>query len=220
MRLLIAIVLLLPTIASAEVLVRHCDTPTATACAVPSIWVRPASAINVQVQRTGAPFVRVADVLPNERIAVCVDDAAVAPGSSTTCSTRVPGRNDLWQLKSIVFADPVTTGQITLLWNVVTTDEHGEPFADIAGYVVNRQPDWCSETSADPRCGTAIWTTEDVVNVTSKVFTGLAGRWCFTVQAYTSGRELGGITELPACATPGQIKRLPGAVSNVRATGP
>src|SRR6185295_467285 len=89
--------------ARADVLVRHCDTPTATACAVTPIWVAPASAINVQVNRTGAPFAKLTDVQPTERIATCYDDQLVTIGSSKSCSTRVPGRNDLWQLKSVLY---------------------------------------------------------------------------------------------------------------------
>jgi hypothetical protein len=89
--------------AVADVLVRSCDT--AGASCSKWAWVTPADAKAVQVQRTGTPFVTLADVQQTERIASCYDDAAVAAGSSTACSTRVPGRTDLWQLKSVLYTD-------------------------------------------------------------------------------------------------------------------
>lgn len=110
---ILLLVLMFPSIASADILVRHCDTPTATACAVTSIWVKPESAINVQVQRTGAPFVKLSEVQSTERIATCYDPAVTA-GSSKTCSVKVPGRSDLWQLKSVLYP-AVAPGTLTLI---------------------------------------------------------------------------------------------------------
>jgi len=106
----------LPLLARAEILVRHCDTPTAAACATTPTWVSPANAVNVQVNRTGAPFVALVTVLPTERIAACYDDPAVVAGSSTTCTKRVPNRNDLWQLKSVLYpvSVPTTTGSLQI----------------------------------------------------------------------------------------------------------
>jgi hypothetical protein len=94
---LLAIALLLPALASAEVLVRNCPTPTTCG------WVRPANAVTVQVRREGIPLVPLAGVQPNEYIAACYDDPAVAIGSNTPCKTVVPGRSDLWQLKSVLY---------------------------------------------------------------------------------------------------------------------
>jgi hypothetical protein len=97
---LVALVLVCPR-AMAEVLVRSCDTAGA-GCAK-AAWVLPVNAKAVQVNRTGAPFVALADVLPTERLAACYDDPGVTAGSSTVCASRVPGRADLWQLKSVLF---------------------------------------------------------------------------------------------------------------------
>jgi hypothetical protein len=113
MKRILMIAVLFPAVCSAEILVRHCDTPTATACAVAPIWVQPPSAINVQVNRVGAPFVKLSEVQPTERVAACYDDPAVTAGSTRACSTRVPGRNDLWQLKSVLFPS-VAPGALTL----------------------------------------------------------------------------------------------------------
>jgi hypothetical protein len=217
-----ALLILCPAIAGAEVLVRHCDTPTATACAVAPIWVRPVSAINVQVNRSGAPYVRLSDVLPTERVAACYDDPAVAVGSSKNCGARVPGRNDLWELKSVLYPPAQVVGQITVVWDAVTEDSDGKPFDGTAGYLLHRQQDVCGETSSDSRCGQMPWVTDDTGTERRKVYTGISGRWCFTVQGYTATRDLGVITtpDASACAVAGQIIRLPGAAKNVRAVGP
>ena len=206
--------------AAADVLVRHCDTPATTGCSVASIWVKPASAINVQVNRAGSPFVRLADVQPSERIAACYNDPAIAAGSSAKCAVSVPNRTDQWELKSVLFPTGQVLGQITLTWDAVTLDTEGQPFTGTTGYIVNRQQDVCLETSTDPRCGTMPWITEDVGNVTRKVFEGLAGRWCFTVQGYIVSREFGAMPATPGCAVAGQKLRLSGTVQNVKATGP
>lgn len=87
---------------AADVLIRSCDAPTATGCVTASAWVRPSNAVNIQVMRDGAPFVRVSDVLPTERIAACYDPL-MAEGSTAKCTVNVPNRSDLWQLKSAVF---------------------------------------------------------------------------------------------------------------------
>jgi hypothetical protein len=94
----------------ADVLVRNCATATAS-CPVAS-WVKPSDATNVQVKRDGAPFVPLAEVQGSERIAACYDDPGVVAGSSTTCAARVPGRSDLWQLKSILY--PPVGGSLQL----------------------------------------------------------------------------------------------------------
>lgn len=120
MRHLLALILLLPLAAHAEILVRHCQTPgTCT-------WVRPADATQVQVNRAGSPIVELATVLPTERIAACYDGAVVG---ATSCTTRVPGRNDLWQLKSELY--PTDTGEIRVTWPAVTTDDKGAPLTGI-----------------------------------------------------------------------------------------
>lgn len=87
---------LLPCAGSAEVLVRNCPTSTC-------VWVAPADATIVQVNRPGAPLVPLADVLPTERIAACYDDPVLTAGAAGTCTKRVPGRSDLWQLKSVLY---------------------------------------------------------------------------------------------------------------------
>lgn len=114
--LLLLAMLVAPTLASADVLIRNCDTPTAAGCAVAPIWVKPASAVNVQVQRAGAPFVALADVLPTERIAACYD-IAITAGSAAKCAVNVPGRTDLWELKSVLYPAPApaVAGSLLLL---------------------------------------------------------------------------------------------------------
>lgn len=219
--LLLFALLLLPAWSKADVLVRHCDTPTATACATSPIWVKPASAINVQVQRTGAPFVALSTVQPTERIAACYDPA-VLPGSSTTCAVKVPNRSDLWELKSVLYPPVETTGQITLTWDAVTTDSSGAPFDGTTGYVVSRQQDVCGAAMTDPRCGTMPWVSEDVGLVTKKLFTNIAGRWCFRVQGRTAAGDLGVISVPDAddCATAAMLIRVPGPAQNIKATAP
>lgn len=218
----LVLVLLAPTLASADILVRHCDTPTALGCAVAPIWVKPASAINVQVARTGAPFVKLGDIQPSERIATCYNDPAIQPGSSAKCTTTVPNRSDLWELKSTIYPPDQPLGQITLTWDAVTVDSKGEPFDGTTGYVVSRQQDVCGPDMTDPRCGTMPWISEDVGPVTSKLFAGITGRWCFRVQGRTAAGDLGVISVPDAddCATAGQVIRLPGPVPNIKATAP
>lgn len=115
MKLIAWFLLLLPAIASADVLVSSCPATSTTGCPPAPTWVKPINAINVRVNRAGAPFVSLAQVLPTERIAACYDDPAIAAGSTATCSTRVPGRTDLWQLKSVLYATaPTTPATITL----------------------------------------------------------------------------------------------------------
>lgn len=113
MKYLLTLIFLFPLPAFADALVRHCDTPTTTACATTPIWVKPASAINVQVLRTGVPFVKLSDVQPTERIAACYDPA-IQPGSSATCAVKVPGRTDLWELRSTLYPS-VAPGTLTLV---------------------------------------------------------------------------------------------------------
>lgn len=99
--------------AMADVLVRSCDAAGATC--VKATWVLPANAKAVQVYRTGAPFALIADIQPSERIAACYDDPGVTAGSSTVCASRVPGRSDLWQLKSVLYPiAPASTKSIGL----------------------------------------------------------------------------------------------------------
>lgn len=99
-----------------EVLVRNCETPSATDC-TRATWVPTAQASIVQVQRGGgAPWVSLSSVAPSERVAACYDDPGVQPGSTTVCAARVPGRSDLWQLKSVLYpaAPPPATKSIGL----------------------------------------------------------------------------------------------------------
>lgn len=125
------LLLLLPALASADVLVASCVTPTATGCSTVRTWVLPANATNVQVNRTGAPWVPLVQVLPTERIAACYDDPGVAIGSSTVCAARVPGRSDLWQLKSVLYpAAPAVPATITL--NVDAANPHWDSGAPLS----------------------------------------------------------------------------------------
>lgn len=120
MKILAALLLLVPALASADVLVASCSALSATGgCSSARTWVLPANATTVQVNRAGAaPWAPLAQVLPTERIAACYNDPGVAIGSSTGCATRVPGRNDLWQLKSVLYpaapASPAAPATITL----------------------------------------------------------------------------------------------------------
>lgn len=217
------LLLLLPVAASADVLVRNCDTPTAMGCAVAPIWVQPPKAINVQVQRSGAaPFVKLADIQPSERIATCYNDPAIQPGSSAKCTTTVPNRTDLWELKSTLYPPDQVLGQITVTWDAVTASSDGEPFDGTAGYVVSRQQDVCGAEMADPRCGTMPWISEDVGPVTRKIFANIAGRWCFRVQGRTAAGDLGVISVPDAddCNTAAALKRVSGPVQNIKATAP
>lgn len=211
----------------AAVLVRHCDVPTSTGCSVTPIWVAPASALNVQVARGAtSPFVKLADVLPAERIAACYDPA-IAVGSTAKCAVTVPGRSDLWELKSTIYpaADPPSSEvqSITLTWDAIITDTLGQPFDGTTGYVISRQQDVCGTTSTDPMCGKMPWVSEDVGNVQRKVYNLAAGRWCFRVQGKTASGDLGAISvpDDDDCATNTvPRKRLPAPVGNIRATSP
>jgi hypothetical protein len=95
----------------ADALVRTCTTVSAGGCTAPITWELPVNAVNVQVQRTGAPFVKLSEVQPTERIAACYD-TTLAPGSGAKCTVNVPSRGDLWQLKSVLY--PQVTGSIEL----------------------------------------------------------------------------------------------------------
>jgi hypothetical protein len=208
--------------AAGETLVSHCEKPAGSDCPRP-VWVRPANAKTVQVMRDGgAPWVAIGDVKGSERIAVCIDDSKLKAGRSGACSTRnVPGRKDNWQAKRDVFAAPVAKGKIVVRWQAVTRDTQGQPFDGTAGYLLHRQEDVCLDTSADPRCGSMPWLTDDVGPKLEKVYENIAGRWCFRVQGYTKDRELGAITEVDprACASPGGTAHLPGH-ANASATDP
>jgi hypothetical protein len=219
----IAGALFLAHTATAQTLVRHCEQVSGTSCNR-AVWVQPQNASVVVVLRgTTSPWVPLAEVLSTERITVCIDDPAIVAGQPGTCATRIPGRTDNWQLKSIVYPTtaPSTDGTITVTWDMPTVGTDGQPFSGVAGYRVRRQQDVCSQTTPDPRCGTMPWVEEDVGNVLRRVFTVGSGRWCFTVQGYIASGEGGGVSQLDperACALPGQVIRLPAAPPNVRAT--
>jgi hypothetical protein len=222
MRRLLALLFLLPAISEAETLVRHCVEASATGCAR-AVYVRPADASIVVVLRgTTSPWVPLSQVQPTERISVCVDDSSFTAGQPGPCTTRIPGRTDNWQLKSIVYpviAPPAGDGHITVVWQAVSTDLAGAAFDGTAGYRVNRQRDVCTTQPPDPRCGTEPWVSEDVGNVTRRVFILPQGRYCFTVQGYLATGEGGGITppDPLLCALTGQTLRLPAAPTNARA---
>jgi hypothetical protein len=209
--------------AGAETLVQQCDQLSATDCAR-AVWVRPPAAITVRVLRGAtSPWVQLSDVLPTERIYVCVDDPSVAVGATANCATLVPGRTDRWQLKSLVYpaipASPAGTKPIVVQWEPVTTYSDGTP-APIAGYIVSMQQDVCSPDFSDPRCGTMPWTETDVGAVNSHAFP-LTGRWCFGVQARLATGERGVISDQnPAqtCAAAGAVVRLPAKVTGVKAS--
>lgn len=105
--LLLALLFVLPAVASAEILVRHCPS---SSC----IWVLPANATRVQVNRTGTPVVALAEVLPTERIVTCYHDPDLVPGSSASCDTRVPGRTDVWELKSVLYPASSAPGSMRI----------------------------------------------------------------------------------------------------------
>jgi hypothetical protein len=213
-------VLFIAHAAHSQTLVRHCEQVSGASCNR-AVWVQPVNASAVAVLRgTTSPWVPLADVLPTERIMVCVDDPAIVIGQPGNCATRIPGRSDNWQLKSLVYPSAPTGGPITLTWEAPTVGTDGQPFTGIAGYRVSRQQDVCSQATPDPRCGTMPWIPEDVGNVTRRVFTVDSGRWCFTVQGLIGSGEGGGVStvNLDACALPGQVIRLPAAPTNVRAT--
>jgi hypothetical protein len=114
----VALALLASADGNAGILVASCSTPAALGCPTGRSWVEPAAAVNVQVSRgTTAPFVALSSVLPTERIAACYDDPALVTGSTGNCTTRVPGRQDLWQLKSVLYPavpPPSSAGTLTL----------------------------------------------------------------------------------------------------------
>lgn len=222
MRMMIALLLLLPSIASADVLVRNCDMPTLMGCSVAPIWVAPSKAINVQVNRSGVPFVKLSDIQPSERIATCYNDPAVQEGSAAKCSKTVPDRSDLWELKSTLYPPDQVLGQITVRWDAVKVDSSGAPFEGTAGYVVSRQQDVCGADMVDTRCGTMPWVSEDVGPVTQKLFVGIAGRWCFRVQGRTAAGDLGVISvpDVDDCAIAIPRVIVPGPVLNISATSP
>jgi hypothetical protein len=216
-RLLLALLFVLPAVASAEILVRDCPN---NVC----VWTLPANATRVQVNRSGTPIVPLAEVLPTERIVTCYHDPDLVPGSSGSCDTRVPGRSDVWELKSVLYptTQPAPTGEghITVVWDAVSTDTAGAPYAGTTGYRVNRQLDVCTVLPADSRCGTMPWIVQDVGNVTRHVFQLPAGRWCFTVQGYDASGNGGAVTppDPLLCAIPSQpVAPLPAAPTNARA---
>jgi hypothetical protein len=106
-RLLLALLFVLPAVASAEILVRDCPN---NVC----VWTLPANATRVQVNRTGTPIVSLADVLPTERIVTCYHDPDLVPGASGSCDTRVPGRTDVWELKSVLYPTASPGGSLEI----------------------------------------------------------------------------------------------------------
>jgi hypothetical protein len=117
----------------AAVLVRSCDTAGAS-CAKWT-WVLPANAKAVQVNRgAAAPFALLADVLPTERIASCYDDPGVTIGSATVCAARVPGRTDVWQLKSALYPVATPTKSIGLV--IDASNPHWDSGAPVASNVL------------------------------------------------------------------------------------
>lgn len=221
-RLLFALLFVLPAISGAETLVRHCVEPSATGCAR-AVYVRPADASIVSALRGSySAWMPLSQVQPTERISVCVDDPSFTAGQPGPCLTRIPGRTDNWQVKSIVYpVSPPTSadGHITVVWDAVITDSAGAAYTGTAGYRVNRQLDVCTTQPPDSRCGTMPWVTQDVGNVIRYVFALPAGRWCFTVQAYDAQGNGGVLTQQDPtlCAVPSQPQSVPGAPQNARA---
>jgi hypothetical protein len=123
--------LLLPLVAQADVLVRSCPT-AGTSCSATPTWQLPASAAAVQAQRTGAPFVPLAQVLPTERIAACYNDPTITAGSIGNCSTKVPGRTDLWQLKSVLYPPSAPTGPATITLTIDAANPHWDSGAALS----------------------------------------------------------------------------------------
>lgn len=216
-RYLVLLLLGLPvacSVAHAEVLVRQCDAPSGTTCSK-WVWVQPSKAITVNTLRAagGNVWAKLSDVLPVDRIATCYNDPAVIAGSSTMCSTRVPGRTDVWELKSVLYPAP-TVGPLTVSWDAVTLDTNKTPMT-VGGYIVHRQLDDCQPPTGPP-CGSNPWIDQDVGKVTQIILEGLSGRWCFTVQAYSEAGDRGPLSDPAFCQTAQVAKQIPSQVTGVK----
>lgn len=135
MKALLWLMFLTPALASADVLIASCASPSATGCSVARQWVLPANVTNVQVLRgTSTPYVPLSSVLPTERIAACYDDPGITAGSTAACAARVPGRSDLWQLKSVLYptSTPPASAPASITLTVDASNPHWDSGAAVA----------------------------------------------------------------------------------------
>lgn len=176
-------------------------------------YQRPAQADIVKVLRTPASvWAPLAEVLPTERIQVCMDDPAVLVGSTTSCSTRIPGRTDNWQLKSLAIQPQF--GSVTFAWEPVTVNMDGSPVT-LAGYtvIVRRQnciigtDAGCVVADRDPPL--------DLGNVLTFTVANVAKQACLIVQARTDTNDRGVISDEP-CGAPTIPRPMPAQVTGVR----
>lgn len=159
-------------------------------------WQLPPNADIVQVLRTGGSvWVPLSTVLATERVMGCVNDPAVAIGSSTTCTTRPPGQTDNWLLKSTLTAAPVPRmGIVTFAWNPVVDNTDGTP-ANLAGYTVIIRRQNC-EVGAVAGCNPAPTDPPiDLGNVLTYTVQNVAGTAGFFVQARSVEGYRGVITQ-------------------------
>lgn len=174
----------------------------------------PANADIVRVNRTGgAAWVPVAEVQPTERILVCVDGpVTVGSTSSTACTTRVPGRTDNWQLKSLAIPEPLATGSVTFEWNPVTTFDNGAPIANLAGYTVSVKHQDCDPATAN--CAPAAFEMPlDLGNVTRFTVTNVKHSAGLIVQGRLTDGTLGPLSD-EGVGFPPKLK--PAKVTGVR----
>lgn len=181
----------------------------------------PADADVVKVLRTGGSvWTPLAEVLPTERIQVCVDDPAVAIGSTTVCATRIPGRTDNWQLRSLAIPPPPAAGTVTFAWDAVTQFDDGKPIVGLAGYTVTVRHQDCDLSAGMPPCEVATWEPPvEVGTVTQYLVANVKNEASIIVQGRLADGTLGLVSEL-ATGKPQVTRPKPGKVTNVHVVTP
>ena len=156
----------------------------------PTGWQLPDQAIQVQVLRNGTTaWVAPSEVQPHERIKAC--NAELAIGSTTTCpeAGRAPGRNDIWWLKSDVYATPAPSGKVvTVRWNPPRNPD-GSEYTDILGYKLTIRRQDCD--TSQPGCAVSNATEEVIrgIEARSHVIEGVKHLACATVQAFNDAGD-------------------------------
>lgn len=195
--------LLLPSISSAAVLVRTQAHG----------YQLPANADVVQVLRSPASvWVPLATVLPTERIQVCYDDPLTPVGATTSCTTRVPGRTDNWELKSTVYP-ALVLGSVSFAWDAVTLDTTGAPIV-LAGYTLAVRRQECV-LGTDAGCVVAGSDSIDIGNVLTYTVTNVKGQACVYVQARTPAGDRG-LLPAEVCGSPRAAPPVPAVVTGLR----
>lgn len=169
---------------------------------------------NLRVLRNNvSTWVPYAETLPTERLQVCVDDPAITIGSTKTCATRIPGRTDNWQLKTLAFPN---SPSVTFTWGAVTQNTDGSPVV-LAGYTVTTRHQGCDTALGNCPVADLDPSVDLVGPVLTYTVANVKFKACIFVQARTTGGDLGVISK-EVCSLPPKI--LPNQVTDIRVVPP